>query len=310
MSTTRTQPASATPAWILATGFVLLWNSGFIGAEYALPDTGPLSLLFWRYWALALILAGYLAIRAQLTWPGRRPALIAGLVGILAHGCWLGFVFVALDAGVPAGIVALVVALQPLTTSTFSGLVTGERTPLRRWIGLLIALAGVFVAVIPRTDLGDPASLFAYGIPFGSVIAITAASLIQRRLEIQRHTHRLDILPGLLYQSLGTALAVTVPAIVFEELETDWTPRFIGGLAWLILGVSLCAYALMWLLITRLDATRVASLFYFGPPVTMVMAWIAFGDKLNLTDIVGLAVVTAGVSLTLRPDRRGKSRPE
>jgi threonine/homoserine efflux transporter RhtA len=50
------------------------------------------------------------------------------------------------------------------------------------------------------------------------------------------------------------------------------------------------AYALMWLLITRMDATRVASLFYFGPPVTMLMGWAAFGDRLLITDWVGLGV--------------------
>lgn len=67
---------------------------------------------------------------------------------------------------------------------------------------------------------------------------------------------------------------------------------------WLIVGVSLGAYALMWLLIERMDATRVACLFYFGPPVTMLMAWIAFGDTLTFMDIMGLIVVFAGVLLT------------
>jgi len=67
---------------------------------------------------------------------------------------------------------------------------------------------------------------------------------------------------------------------------------------WLILVVSLGAYALMWLLIERLDATKVASLFYLGPPVTMIMAWIAFGDTVTTMDIAGLAIVFVGVVLT------------
>ena len=67
---------------------------------------------------------------------------------------------------------------------------------------------------------------------------------------------------------------------------------------WLIVAVSLAAYTLMWLLLARIDATRVASLFYLGPPVTMVMAWAAFGDRLQLMDVVGLIVVAVGVLLT------------
>ncbi len=284
--------------WFLAVGFILLWNSGFIGAEYALPYAAPFTLLFWRYWLLAFILFVYLALRRRLEWPGLNAVLIALLVGILAHGVWLGCVMFSLQYGVPAGIVALVVALQPMTTGALSGLVVGERTPLIRWAGLLIGLGGVMVAVLARTDLSDAGAVFGYFIPFGSVAAITAASLIQRRLQVQRHAYRLALDVGLFYQCLGTALAVTLPAFLLEGLATEWTPMFIGALLWLILGVSLMAYALMWLLIARIDATRVASLFYFGPPVTMLMGWAAFGDRLLTTDLVGLGVIAVGVIMT------------
>ncbi len=168
-----------------------MWNSGFIGAEYALPDTRPLTLLFWRYWFLACLLFLYLALRRRLVWPGARAVSIAFLVGVLAHGVWLGCVFYSLEYGVPAGIVALVVALQPMATATLSGLVTGERTPLIGWVGLLIGFAGVMVAVFARTDPTDMESIVAFLIPFGSVAAITVASLIQRRMELQENVHRL-----------------------------------------------------------------------------------------------------------------------
>lgn len=283
--------------WLWAVAFVLLWNSGFIAAEYALRYTQPLSLLFWRYWGLGLILFVYLVLRGRLAWPGTKAVLIASLVGILAHAVWLGCVFYSLRQDVPAGIVALVVALQPMTTAALSGWVVGERTPLVRWAGLLIGLGGVMVAVLARIDLSDAGSVFAFFIPFGSVAAITAASLIQRRLEVRRNAYRIALDLGLFYQSLGAALVVTIPALLFEGLAAEWTPVFVGAMLWLIVGVSLAAYALMWLLITRIDATRVASLFYFGPPVTMLMAWAAFGDQLLTTDVIGLGVIVGGVVL-------------
>ena len=40
-------------------------------------------------------------------------------------------------------------------------------------------------------------------------------------------------------------------------------------------------------LIDRLKTTKVASLFYLGPPITMLMAWLAFGDKVALIDVFG-----------------------
>lgn len=286
---------------------MLLWNSGFIGAEYALPYTQPLTLLFWRYWALALLLSAYLIIRDRLQWPGFHAAFTAGLIGILAHGVWLGCVFFSLQYGVPAGIVALVVALQPMTTGALSGLIVGEKTPYEQWVGLLIGFSGVAIAVLARVDMTNPDSVFAYFIPFGSVVAITIASLIQRKLTVHSPGNRLPVDIALFYQSLGTALAVTLPAIALEGLTTQLNWKFLTTMAWLVIAVSLAAYALMWQLLVHLDATRVASLFYLGPPVTMVMAWALLGDSLQLTDAVGLLVVAIGIFITQRPvrDRAG-----
>ena len=283
---------------ILSIGFVLLWNSGFIGAEYGLPYTGPFTLLFWRYLALTLIIVFYLLARNRLRWVGWKVAAPNMLIGVLAHGVWLACVLLALDYQVPAGIVALVVALQPLATAAFSGLVTGERTNLYQWIGLVLGFLGVVFTVSFRMDFESYTSIFGYLIPLGSVIAITAASLIQRRIEVKKETKKLPLDLELFYQSLATTLALTLPAICIDKLSTQWEPEFIYSMVWLILGVSLGAYALMWLLIERIDATRVASLFYLGPPVTMFMAWVAFGDKVRLTDILGLTIVFIGILLS------------
>lgn len=293
-----TESSSKQHTLALAAGFILLWNSGFIGAEYGLPYTGPFTLVFWRYLALALLLAGYLAIRNRSLWLGWKVAAPNMLIGVLAHGVWLTCVLFALDNDVPAGIVALVVALQPLATGALSGMVTGEQTGKLQWIGLILGFNGVIITVASRIDFSSYQSIFGYLIPLGSVAGITVASLIQRRMEIKYGANTLPVPEKLFYQSVATAAALAIPALFVEQLYTEWEPVFITTMAWLILPVSLGAYSLMWLLIERLDATKVASLFYLGPPVTMIMAWVAFGDTVSAMDIAGLAIVFAGVVLT------------
>lgn len=289
----------------LAVGFIILWNSGFIGAEYGLPFTGPFTLVFWRYLALTLLIAGYLLIRNRIIWMGWRIAAPNMLIGVLAHGVWLTCVLFALDNQVPAGIVALVVALQPLATGAFSGAVTGERTNIHQWAGLILGFMGVFVTVVYRIDFNSYQSVFGYLIPLGSVLGITVASLIQRRIDLNNENEKLPLAQTLFYQSVATTLALALPAIFVEELYTEWEPVFIYTMIWLILAVSLVAYSLMWLLIDRIEATKVASLFYLGPPVTMLMAWLAFGDTVILMDIAGLGIVLVGVFLTQL--KKGKS---
>lgn len=283
---------------ILAAGFVLLWNSGFIGAEYGLPYTGPFTLVFWRYLALTFVMAGYLAVQNKLQWVGWRIAAPNMLIGVLAHGVWLTCVLYAIDNDVPAGIVALVVALQPLATGALSGFVTGERANIYQWAGLILGFTGVFLTVVYRIDFSSYQSVFSYLIPLASVAGITAASLIQRKMELTRSAEKLPVDLELFYQSLATTAALLLPALFLEELYTEWEPEFIYTMIWLILAVSLGAYSLMWLLIERIEATQVASLFYLGPPVTMIMAWLAFGDTVMIMDLAGLGIVLIGVLLT------------
>jgi drug/metabolite transporter (DMT)-like permease len=292
------------PITILSVGFVLLWNSGFIAAEYGLPYTGPYTLLFWRYFALTLLLFMYLIARGRFRWEGWKVAGTNMLIGILAHGVWLICVLLALDKDVPAGIVALLVSLQPLTTGAFSWLVTGERTHLFQWLGLIVGFLGVVVTVSFRIDPGDNQSLFGYLIPLGSVAGITMASLIQRKMEIRNKNSKLPVDITLFYQSLGTVLVFIFPAFVLENFATEWKTSFILTLTWLTVAVSAGAYTLMWMLIERIKATRVASLFYLGPPVTMLMGWIAFGDTVEAMDITGLAIVLGGVLLTQLKTRK------
>lgn len=283
--------------WLII-GFVLLWNSGFIGAEYGLSYTGPYTFIFFRYLAVTVLLALYLLIRKRFKWIGLRNASKHMLIGFLAHGVWLTCALLAMDNNVPAGIVALIVALQPLATGALSGFVTKEETNLYQWLGLILGFIGVTITVAFRIDFSNSSSIFGYLIPLVSVIAITIATLMQRRMEISNKNDTLPLDQTLFYQSLATMLGLFLPAILVEDLAAEWVPEFTFAMIWLVLAVSLGAYILMWRLIERLDATRVASFFYLGPPVTMFMAWLAFGDTIKIMDVLGMAVVLVGILLT------------
>lgn len=281
-----------------AISFVFLWNSGFIAATYGLSYTGTFTFLLYRYAILTSLLFFYLQFRGQFYWLGWRYAWHQMLIGVLAHGVWLTCVFIALDYGVPPGIVALIVALQPLATGAFSGVMVGEKTHWYHWIGLITGFFGVALPVLSRIDLHDPFQLLSWFIPLGSVVAITFASLLQRKISLKKNYPDTTKALSLFYQSLATSLAVLVPAVFIERLSAQWNPVFISSLLWLIIVVSFGAYTLMWYLIDQINATKVASLFYPGPPVTMLMAWIFFGDKVEFIDLVGLVIVFTGVLLT------------
>lgn len=299
--------AAQRKTFITALLFVLSWNSGFIGAEFGLPYSGPFTLLFWRYLALSILLGGWLVLRGtRITGNSSRVIRLELYHGFLAHGVWLGCVLLALEQGVPAGLVALVTALQPLLTGAFSGPVTGEKTDGLSWIGLLLGFAGVTVVITARmNNVAEPQlSLFAWLLPFCSAVAMSGATLWRRRKELSSNVEQTCPAVSLFWQSNGALLFAFIPAIFVEQLQTDWQPRLIYSLLWLVPVVSLGAYLLLWKLIKLMDAIRTADLFYAGPPVTMLFGWLLFGDRVYLSDLPGLLLTAAGIALVLCHKRR------
>jgi drug/metabolite transporter (DMT)-like permease len=123
------------------------------------------------------------------------------------------------------------------------------------------------------------------------LLSITAGTIYQRRF-----CPAIDLRVGSALQ-FGAALVVTLPfAFLFETREVMWTPQFTGALAWSVLALSIGSVSLLFLLIRRGAATRVASLMYLTPGVTAVMAWMLFGEALTAVMILGLVISAVGVA--------------
>jgi drug/metabolite transporter (DMT)-like permease len=86
-------------------------------------------------------------------------------------------------------------------------------------------------------------------------------------------------------------------ALALESWAVRWTPEFVLALGWLVFGLSLGAIWLFYFMIRRSAAMRVTSLFYLTPPVTALMAWLIFDERLAPLALVGMAICVAGVFL-------------
>jgi drug/metabolite transporter (DMT)-like permease len=273
--------------------FVLLWSSGFIGARLGLPHAEPLSFLSVRY-ALVLSLLLPLALAMRAPWPrDPRQWLHIGIAGLLLHGIYLGGVFVAIRHGLPAGITALVVGMQPLLTALGAGLLLSEAVTRRQWLGLALGLAGVALVVSGKVGGGSP--LQALWPAVIALLGITAGTLYQKR-----YCPRFDLRSGAVLQFLPTAVATALVASATEDFRIDWTGEFVFALAWLVLALSVGAIALLNYLIRAGSAVNVASLFYLTPPTTALLAWLIFGETLTGVMVVGMALAVGGVYLSRR----------
>ncbi len=284
------------PDWLrLMPGvFVLLWSTGFIGAKYGLPYVEPLTFLLVRLGLVAVVLT-LVALATRAPWPASWAAAgRVALAGLLVHGVYLSGVFLAIAHGLPAGVTALVVGIQPLLIAALSGPVLGERVSGRQWAGLLLGLFGVGLVVREKFSI-DADHLIGLGYALAALLGITLGTLYQKR-----HGAAMDLRSGTAIQYAATALVLAVAAPLTETMRIDWTGEFVFALLWLSFVLSVGAIFLLFALIRRGAAARVASLFYLTPPVTALVAWAMFDERLGAVALAGMAVAVAGVALVNR----------
>lgn len=287
-----------TRIWLAATPalFVLLWSTGFIGAKFGLPYAEPFTFLAVRL-LIAAVLLSLLAWLMRAPWP-RQPRLIAHITvaGLLVHAGYLGGVFYAIAHGMSAGVVSIIVAVQPLLTAALAGRLLGERVGLRQWLGLALGLLGVLLVVWSR--LSAEASPPALAAALIALLAITAGTLYQKRF-----CPNSDIRTAGTIQYVTSGLVLWALAAGFESRQIQWSGEFVFALAWLVLVLSVGAVGLLFALIRHGAASRVASLFYLAPPMTAVFGYLLFHETLSPAALLGLLVVMAGVLLVNLPAR-------
>lgn len=286
--------------------FVVMWSSGFVGAEFGLGHAGTFTLLFWRYLLLAAILIGLtLAFRQWQRLPARA-WVYHGTVGILAHAVWLIAVLLSLDLGVSPGVAAFVTGLQPMVTAVIASPFVGETTRPQQWLGVVLGLGSVALVVGDKVAMGG--SLPAHLLPFVAVLAISVASVLDRRTRRQRTEPATEppVLMTTTIHALASLAFITPFAGAVEGFEASFGWELAFAVVWLAVVVSLAAYGLMFVLLRRMEATKVSSLMYLSPPVTMVFAYLLFGDRLAAMDLAGLALAAVAVTLVawVPKDRR------
>lgn len=276
----------------LEMGLVIAWSSGFIGARLAADTTSIYQVLFWRFALVTLVLAPFVVLQVRKGVTARDVAIQA-LLGVLAMFAYLALGVKSIALGVPTGTAALISALQPLMTAALAGPLLGELVRSRQWTGLALGFCGVVLAV---SGEAGRAPTLAYGLSFGATVALVVATLIAKALN-----SAVSLVAGLGIQSAVTALLFAPLAVGDGGLIPTVTGQFAAAVAWFIVFSTLIGYGLYWLCLQRSTATRIGSLIYLTPPVTMIWGWAMFGEPLHPVAVGALALCAAGVYLARQP---------
>ena len=276
--------------------FVLLWSTGFIGVKYGIPYAPPFYFVAIRMSIAALLLFIALAflrrtqpITKEILWPST-------LIGLTLHGAYLGGCFFAVSRGLPAGVTALIVSLQPVLVSVFAAKYLGEPLKVRAIIGLVMGLIGLFVVVLPRISMTgtNAISMVAIGACVIGLLGGTSGTILQKK-----YGGAIPTLAGTSIQYAATAVVLLTLALIFEQPEIQWTAKFIGALTWLVLALSFGAILILFFLLSHGSAASVSSLYYLVPAATAIEAYFFFDEHISLVSIIGTLITVIGVWLVV-----------
>jgi drug/metabolite transporter (DMT)-like permease len=281
--------------------FVVLWATGFVVARLSAPHVEPFTFLALRFPVAAACFAA-IALAVKAPWPAPRAALHAAVAGSLIHALYLAPIYWAVAHGLPAGVSALIVGLQPLLTAFMAALLVQERIGPRHWSGLIVGLAGVGLVVSPKLSFASstgitPVTTLA---TLGGAIAISLGTVYQKRFAGAQH-----IASGGVWQYAGASLVMMTCVFIFEEGRFDGSFNAWFALGWSVVVLSLGAISLLMMLIRRGAVAKVSSLIFLVPGVAALMAYALFGETLNLVQFAGMVVCAAAVLIVNRqPQRR------
>ena len=275
--------------------FVVLWSTGFIGSRLTAPYAEPLSFLSVRF-ALVTVIFIVASLIFKAKWPSRRDGLLAFVTGMFAQGAYLGGVFWAIYYGMPAGVAALITAMQPLFTTALAGAVLGEKPDWRHWAGLAMGLCGVALVVWPKLSFADAGiTPITIAVTLLATISITIGSVMQKRF-----LSEVDLRTGNALQFAGGGVVVYIGALLTEDFNIVWHSDVIFAMAWLVVVLSLGAVTMLYLMIRHGEVSKISSLFFLVPAVTAVIAYLMFDETLDFIQLVGMAVCGAAVLLVTK----------
>ena len=271
---------------------VPVWSSGFIVGTLAVRHAPGLSILFWRMSVAALVMAA-IALAMRAPWPRERGAIVQMVVvGLLLQAAQFVGIFLALQHGVPAGLTALLAGASPLLVAVLATFLLDEHLAPVQWLGSVIGVGGVVLAVIEELHGGGSALGFMFAVV--GLAGLVGGTLVQR-------AYGADVDPKVANTiQLITAAVVIAPLTAFTQ-GFGLSAEALAPLAWLIFGLSIGAVMLFFWLLRNEKSGEATSFLYLVPATTAIAGVPILGQPLQFGAVIGLVLALIGVRMVSAP---------
>jgi len=276
--------------------FILLWSSAFITTKPIVDNSDPFSALCFRFFFVALGFFIFSVFTKKIIFDKKKHIIQSVFSGVLFHGFYLGGVFFSVSKGLPTGITALIVTLQPILTNALAGPVLNEKVTWKQWIGVILGFIGA--TLVLGFDIENTLPLIGILSAFVALIAITSSTLWQKKL-----SNNLPLSVSNMYQAIGGCLFHLIIILLFVDPYINFSKTFIIAMSHQILLVSFGAFTILMYLIKNNSASKTVTVFFLIPATSATMAWLFLNESLSSYDIVGFLIASLGVYIATRENK-------
>ncbi len=277
--------------WLPAIALAVLsltWGYTWVLAKHGLAYAPPFAFAAERGVgaALALIVAVKLSGRSlQLPAPGQTLAIgLAQVSGFMVFQTW------ALVEGGP-GKTAVLIFTMPIWTLLMAWPILGERVRGKQWLAAASTLGGLLLIIEPW-DMH--ASLFSKFLGLMAALCWAMGTILIKRL---RSTTPVDLLTLTAWQMVIGAVPLVLLALLVPERATEWTPSYVGILAFMSVASTAMCWWLWIYILDRVPAWE-ASLSVLGTPVVAILSSrLTFGEEFKTGEIAGILLIGGGLAL-------------
>jgi O-acetylserine/cysteine efflux transporter len=283
---------------LLAALVAAVWGFNFVVIDWGMTGVPPLLFAAIRFTAV-VIPAIFLVRRPVAPW---RTILAVGAFMSLGQ---FGFLYVAMAAGMPPGLAALVLQAQVIFTVVIAAGALRERPTRAQLIGVVLGTIGLGVVAVGRGG-------------HVSAAALTLCVLAALSWGIGNVVSRASGISGGLSLTVWSAVVVPLPLFVLSLMvdgrSTVWAA--LAGLSWeAVLSTaytaglaSLLGYGIFNTLLSRNPSSSVVPWVLLAPVVAMASAWALLDQRPTWPELLGGAVLILGVLVALRPGRRPRRK--
>ena len=267
--------------------FALIWSSAFTSARIIVADASPLmisSLRFAIAGTIGVIIARALGQSWHLT-PAQWRATI--IFGLCQNALYLGLNFTAMTT-IEASLASIIASTMPLIVALLGWAVKGEKLSPMGTIGLIVGFGGVLLIMAGR--LSNGVDLFGVLLCVIGALALAIATLAVRNASSGGNV---IMIVGL--QMYVGAITLFFASLVFETWTVNWNPKMLIAFIYTILAPGLFATWIWFALVSRIGAVKAATFHFLNPFFGVAIAAMILGEKLGFWDIVGVAVICAGI---------------